>query len=112
MQPQLSSVFIGVVLLLATQTGCVSGMIYSHTTRPLDVDFNNTPVHTGDRGDAWKTLVIPLIFVDGQVQFDWGDISVARAMAKANIATVHYADLEERSYLGLWTERWLHVYGE
>jgi hypothetical protein len=33
-------------------------------------------------------------------------------MEHAGIETVHYADLETRSFLGIWTEQWVHVYGE
>jgi hypothetical protein len=98
-------------------TGCLSGGIYQHTTQPVDVNFNETPSGLGDargeaRGDSWKTLVIPLVVVAGRLQFDWGDMSVARAIEQTGFETVHYADLETRSILGIWTQRWLHVYGE
>lgn len=102
----------GLVLSLIMLTGCVSGEIYSHTTRPLDVDFNNTPVHDGRRGESWKTLVIPIYYQDAFLRFDWGDMSIANSMEEAGIETVHYADVETRSVMGIWTESWVHVYGE
>jgi hypothetical protein len=104
-------------LLSLSWAGCLTGGIYEHTTRPLDTNFNETPSHLGDtrgesRGDSWKTLVIPLIVVPGDLRFDWGDMSVADAMRRAGIETVHYADIERRSFLGIWTQTWVHVYGE
>ena len=30
--------------LLTTLTGCGTGLVYTHVTTPLDLDFNNTPV--------------------------------------------------------------------
>lgn len=33
-------------------------------------------------------------------------------MNKVGIETVHYADLETLSVLGVWNQRWVHVYGE
>lgn len=102
----------GVVLSLLMLTGCLNGAIYSHTTEPLDVDFNNTPVHDGRKGDSWKTLVIPIYYQGASVRIDWGDMSIANSMQEAGIEIVHYADLETRQVLGIWTERWVHVYGE
>lgn len=101
-----------IALLLVTSTGCVNGAIYSHTTQPLDTDFDDTPVHPGGRGGSWKTLVIPIFYYGAQVQFDWGDMSVAHALDEAGIETVHYADIETQQILGIWTQRWIHVYGE
>ncbi len=106
------STFAVLILCLLTMTGCVSGAIYSHTTVPLDTDFDHTPAHNGERGDSWKTLVVPLIGLGGQVRFDWGDISIADSMRQAGIETIHYADVETLSVLGIWTQRWVHVYGE
>jgi hypothetical protein len=108
---------LSIAVAIACTTGCLSGGIYQHTTEPFDVNFNETPSGLDEtrgaaRGESWKTLVIPLLVVAGRIQFDWGDMSVARAIELAGFETVHYADLETRSILGLWTERWLHVYGE
>ncbi|MCP4039877.1 MAG: hypothetical protein GY733_23230 [bacterium] len=93
-------------------TGCMSGAIYSHTTVPLDTDFDNTPVHDGGHGSSWKRIVIPLFYVQGEVEVNWGDISIADAMDQAKIETVHYADIETLSVLRYWTQTWVHVYGE
>jgi hypothetical protein len=64
------SIWAALILCTLTSTGCVTGLIYTHTTVPLDTDFSNTPVYSGGRGDSWKTLVIPIITTDYQVRFD------------------------------------------
>jgi hypothetical protein len=91
--------------------GCLSGGIYTHVTEPLDVNLNETPVHDGGEGESWKTLRVPItsgLFV----QVDWGSDAVGDAARSAGITTVHYADLEILSVLGIWTQRWAVVYGE
>jgi hypothetical protein len=70
---------LGLAGCLAGATGCFSGGVYTHVTKPLDVNLDRTPVHDGGR---------------------------------AGITTIHYADLETLSVLGIWTQRWAVVYGE
>ena len=51
--------------LLTTLAGCGTGLIYTHVTTPLDLDFNNTPVvRAGAEGNV-KTLQF-------RVRFEWG----------------------------------------
>jgi hypothetical protein len=101
---------VGLALLaLLGSTGCVSGLIYHHVTVPLDTNFDATPAHTGDRGRSQKRVVIPWPV---RMQFDWGSSAVGDGMREAGITRVYYADMETRSFLGVWTERWVHVYGD
>ena len=102
---------LGLAVCLVGATGCLSGGIYTHVTKPLDVNLNHTPVHDGGRGDSWKTLRIPItsgLFI----QFDWGSDAIGDTARRAGMTTIHYADLETLSVLGLWTQRWAVVYGE
>jgi hypothetical protein len=94
-------------ILLASQ-GCY-GAFFHHVTVPLDVNMDATPAHTGERGTSQKRVVIPYPF---RMQFDWGSSAVGDGMRSANITTVHYADLETISFLGVWTQSWIHIYGE
>jgi hypothetical protein len=96
---------------LVAATGCLSGGIYTHVTRPLDLNLDHTPVHDGKSGDSWKTLHIPItsgLFV----QFDWGSDAIGDGARKAGITTIYYADLETLQVLGIWSQRWAIVYGE
>lgn len=106
----------GLGLLACLTTGCVGGLIYEHTTRPLDVDFDATPSRLGapptpGPRDSWRTLVLPLPTTP-EPRFDWGDASIAGAIEDAGFERVYYADLERLSVLRIWTQRWVHVYGE
>ena len=100
------------VVALATAVStpaCVAGLAYHHVTEPVDTNFDATPAKPGDRGGSHKRLVIPWPL---RAQFDWGSTAVAQAMAEAGMEKAYYADLETRSFLGVWTQRWLHIYGE
>ncbi len=101
---------VALATLILVGSGCVSGAIYSHTTVPLDVNFEGVPQKPDHRGPSWKTLSIPVYY--GRLRFDWGSTAVADAARRAGIETVYYADLETRSVLGVWTRRTIHVYGE
>jgi len=90
-----------------------TGCIYSHTVMPLDVNFNQTPVYQGRKGDdSWNTLRIPLIVVPAYVQIDWGSSGIADAARAQGMTEIYYADLETLSVLGVWTQRWAIVYGK
>jgi hypothetical protein len=92
-----------------------TGCIYNHTVMPLDVNFNETPVYQGRQGDwdsTWKTLRIPLLFVPGYVQFDWGSSGIADAARAQGMTEIYYADLETLSVLGVWRQQWAIVYGK
>lgn len=88
-------------------TGCTTGLIYTHITTPLDINFNNTPVFTGRRetgkGDTKK--------IQYYVAIEWESNAIGDIMKKAGLKEVYYADLEILSVLGIWTQRWVNVYG-
>ncbi len=52
-----------------------------------------------------------------QIQFQyvsilWDDNAIGEIAKRGGIETIHYADLETRSYiLGFWTRHTVHVYG-
>ena len=101
-------------MLAAGLIACLgsTGCIYSHTVMPLDVNFNETPVHPGRKtDDSWNTLRIPLVWVPGYVQIDWGSSGIADAARAQGMTEIDYADLETLSVLGIWTQHWVRVYG-
>ncbi len=87
--------------------GCVSGLIYTHVTTPLDVNLNNTPVFTGRRqtgkGDTKK--------IRYYVDIEWDSNAIGDIMKKSGLTEVHYADLEILSVLGYWTRTYVIAYG-
>ena len=99
---------LGLTVYLVGATGCV----YMHVTEPLDVNFDNTPVHDGRPGhESWNTLRIP-VPVMLMFPFDWGTVAIGDAAREAGMTTIHYADLETLRVVGIWTQRWAIVYGE
>ena len=97
------------VFTLFASTGCLGGALFTWVTVPLDRDFDATPSSPGGRGTSQKRVVIPYPV---RIQFDWGSTAIADGMRKAGITKAHYADVETRSFMGVWTQRWIHVYGE
>jgi hypothetical protein len=95
------------LLVLATAlTGCVSGLIYTHVTVPLDVNLDRTPVHDDyAREESWNTIQY-------YARIDWGSDGIGETAKEHGFTRVDYADLETLSVLGIWTQRWARVYGE
>jgi len=83
------------------------GLLYTHTVRPLT--RHRDPVDAASASAASGNMK--------QIQFQyvtiiWDDNAIGEIAKKGGIETIHYADLETRSYLlGLWTRNTVHVYG-
>jgi hypothetical protein len=86
-------------------TGCLNGAIYTNVTVPLDVNFDATPVVSDDDSGNIKTLRVYY------VQADWGDASIGAIAKDHGFKEVHYADLRTLSVLGVWTQRFVTIYG-
>ena len=91
--------------------GCVSGLAYTHVTRPLTTHFNRTPVGDGcvAEGDV-KDLNLrynACLFV----RVLWDENSIGSIAKQAGFEEIYYADLETFSILGIWTQYSVHVYG-
>jgi TRL-like protein family len=100
---------VGIWLLVLTLvlSGCTTGLIYTHITTPLDVNFNNTPVFTG-RGETGKGDIKRFRYY---IEIDWESNAIGDIMKRTGLKEVHYADLETLSVLGIWTQQWVIVYG-
>jgi len=97
----------GAVVLLLGQTGCLAGggALYSHVTVPLDVNLDRTPVHRDQAQDALRTF-------NYFIRVDWGSDGIGDIAKRHGFKRVYYADLETLTVLGVWRQRWAHVYGE
>ncbi len=96
---------LALALLTLWGTGCLPGLLYTHVTRPLDVNFDASPVQGDRAASSQKTL-------EYYVRVDWGNIGIADIAKQHGFAKIHYADLETLSVLGIYHQRWVHVYGE
>ena len=89
-------------LLLAS---CGAGRIYTHTTVPLDVDFDATPTQPREAKGDVKEFRYRLVDVQ------WDSNAIGEIALANGIDQVYYADMETLSLLGIWTQRIVHVYG-
>ena len=99
--------FIPTFLVMALfLSGCTTGLIYTHTVRPLDINHTRTQaVQKSQRGDVKH--------IQYYVSVTWDSNAIGDIAKKNGIETIHYADLEKISVLGgLWRQFIVHVYGE
>ena len=105
MRPLILLVLVGTgVLLLA---GCVSfvtpvqppqGWLITTYKAPLSTDFNATPV-CEKKGMASTWYVRDILFTG--LSFGWGEAGIDDAARNGHLETVHYADYEILSVLGI-----------
>jgi hypothetical protein len=86
-------------------SGCLTGLVYTDVVRPVVVNFQETPVQQQMVLDDVKRFQY-------RIRVEWGDEAIGTIARKHGITRVYYADLRTRSFFGVWTQRWLHVYGD
>ncbi len=93
-------------LAAAAGAGCAGprGALFTHTFQPLTTNFHATPA----AGEASSGDVKEF---DYYVRVLWSDNGIGKIARQNGFARVDYADLETLSVLGIWTQRWVHVYG-
>ncbi|MBP2674064.1 MAG: hypothetical protein H6Q84_904 [Deltaproteobacteria bacterium] len=111
---RLAALVLAPVLLLS---GCGSlgpvytyrsfGLLYTHTVRPLTRHRDTvTVVPTGAASGNMKQIHFQYVSIE------WDDNAIGEIAKKGGIETIHFADLETRSYvLNIWTRHTVHVYG-
>ena len=87
-------------------SACATGLVFSWVVVPLDTNFDRTPVVERSASDDTKKLQYR------GVRVEWGDEGIGAIARKNGLHTVHYADLEVLNVLGVWTQRWVRIYGE
>ncbi|MEX2208466.1 MAG: TRL domain-containing protein [Myxococcota bacterium] len=87
--------------------GCAQGLIYTHVTRPLTINFDRTPVANGShaKGDVKE------LRYNAYLRVLWDENSIGSIAKEAGFKEIYYADLETFSVLGIWTQYRVHVYG-
>jgi hypothetical protein len=92
-------------LLCLLMAGCTPGFIYTHQTEPLALNFRTTP---SGRNAAKGDVKHFSYYVDVR----WDKNGIGEIARKNDIEEIYYADLETFSVLGIWQQRWVHVYGK
>ncbi|MCB9898921.1 MAG: hypothetical protein H6825_13030 [Planctomycetes bacterium] len=85
--------------------GDTPGLIYTHVTVPLDTNLSANPVPSGDADQNSKHITVNL------AEVAWDSRGIGDIAKNHGIDHVQYADLEVFSILGIWTQRYVHVYG-
>lgn len=90
----------------------ISGVLYTHTHVPLDVNFDGEPVflQSAARGaSSIEHVVIPTTMYSAR----WDTNAISDVMKRGGLAEVYYADLETFSVLfGLWNQYTVYAYGK
>jgi len=87
-------------------TSCSSGYIYTHVTRPLDINYSCTPTPLDKvvgKGDVKHFRYY--------IEIDWDSNAIGDIARKHGIETLYYADLETISVLRVWRQKYVHLYG-
>lgn len=85
--------------------GCTTGLVFTHTVRPLSTNFDATPVGEREQEGDVKNLRVY------NVEVQWDSNAVGDVAREHGFEELYYADLETFSVLGVWTQRTLHLYG-
>ena len=99
---------LGVLLctvVLPCTVGCAGGSVYTHTVKPLTVNFQRTPVSTDrpEKGDVKHFRYY--------VEAIWDQNAIGQIAKDHGFDEVYYADFEVLSILGIWSQYFVHIYG-
>ncbi len=90
-------------------TSC--GAIYNHVTAPLDTNMSGHELDvSSDTGRQFRHGTKHVVI--NSLRVDWGEQGIGQTAKRHGFKQVRYADVEVLSILGIWSQTWLHLYGE
>lgn len=99
------------LLLAATMlaaSGCVSGIVYQRTVRPLDVNLSGSPVF---KRDLNRTGAVNKLTIQG-LDILWDSNAIGDVARRTGMKEIYYADIETLQILGVWRTDTVHLYGK
>lgn len=82
-----------IVLVLIVSSGC--GLLYTHTTRTLSRDFDNTPIGSKKCTISSYKINVPLLpLTTSRVSAEWDTERISEASRKAGIKKIYYTDVK------------------
>lgn len=84
------------------------GVLFSNLRAPMQVHFEDTTLGP-KRGTAQITYIMEPFL---GTSYAWGDASIEEAARDGQISTVHHADYEMLSVLGLYVRYTTYAYGD
>lgn len=82
------------------------GLIYTHTVSPLDINASKTPIGVDRCEENVKH------FGASYVSFSWDENAIGEIFKKSGLETIYFADIEIFSFLVIWNQYTVHIYGE
>jgi hypothetical protein len=91
----------------------IQGVVYRHTTTPLDVHLDVTPAFRdlSQEGEG-NVKYISVHYFPVYIDIAWDSNAIGDIARARGIETVYYADEEVFSILGIWTQTTVHIYGK
>ena len=86
-------------------SGCVRGLIYTNVTRPLTIDYRDTPVVDGVNAKGDVKEIRYRFF-----ELAWDENAIGALAKQEGFREIDYADLQTFSILGIWTQHRVRVY--
>ena len=87
-----------------------SGALFTLQSAPLETNFDATPVGTKSGSSIVHFIHDPIL--TGMPLVTWGDGSLAEAAREGGLQSVHYADYEVLSVLGIYVRLTVKASGD
>ena len=85
--------FLPMVWIVVVSSGC--GLLYTHTTRSLSRDFDNTPIGSKKCTISSYKINVPLLpLTTSRVSAEWDTERISEASKKAGIQKIYYTDVK------------------
>lgn len=93
-------------LALASLPGCGTALIYHHTVEPLDLNASGL-----DLGEGHKSRSSIRIDPTAYISVEWGNRGIGEIARSFDFVSVDHADVELLAVMGVYTQRFVHIYG-
>ena len=101
-----------IVFIMIVSSGC--GLLYTHTTRSLSRDFDNTPIGSKKCTLSTHKINVPLMpLTTSRVSAEWDTECIAEASRKAGIKKIYYTDIQTLDVLlSTYRRQTIIIYGD
>ena len=101
-----------IVFIVIVSSGC--GLLYTHTTRSLSRDFDNTPIGSKKCTLSTHKINVPLMpLTTSRVSAEWDTECIAEASRKAGIKKIYYTDIQTLDVLlSTYRRQTIIIYGD
>ena len=98
-------------MLFLVFSGCTTGILFSHTVSPLDLNQNQTQIVLKSKEGNIKHFSLGP-FLRFPVGAAWDSGAIGDIAERKGLETIYYADIEILRILLFWSQYTVHVYGE